>query len=112
MPRSFEELADTLGLEPAAILCERLGGETITVPHRADGLARYNATAARLVDTIGDTAAAELIEAHRGEQLYIPLARPQVAPLLHARGAGIAEIARRLKTTRTNVRRILRRANG
>ena len=107
MPGSFEELADRLGVEPAAVLCERLGGETITVPHRGG----CNGTAPRLIDALGDEAASELIEAYCGEQLYIPMARPQLAPLLHAGGAGVAEIARRLKTTRANVRRILRRAN-
>ena len=52
--------------------------------------------------------AAALCERYAGDTLYIPMERKRVAPLLHAKGASVREIAERLKTSPGYVRRILR----
>ena len=100
---SFDDLAELLGADKAAALCEKMGGTSIYVPERPSGKAFRD-----LVATLDRQHAEILQETCAREQLYIPLARRQVVTFLRKQGVSTKEIARRAQASLQYVRHIIR----
>jgi CRP-like cAMP-binding protein len=71
-PRSLRQLAQTIGIEAALKLTERLGGTYVIVPKHlkpVDGA--LSKTAQALIEHIGAVAAAQLVMHYGGEQIEL-----------------------------------------
>ena len=113
MSASFTTLRDAIGEEAAVALCEAAGGESLFVPknfYGPDGL--RTETKDRLVAIVGELAVANMIEIFPGENLYIPMARQEVAKVLYRQGCSVTVVSDRLGITKVHARRLRTRCRA
>lgn len=107
-PAHVEPIVRALGMDAAVEFLLAFGGSDLTLPRRPQA-------GSRLVMVLGPTKAAALCEAAHAAYAWprrVPLAKPWLARVLHARGLPVAEIARRLHVADNTVRRNLAMTEG
>ena len=102
LPGVLAEIEAVAGRDAALLLALAHGGEDIYIAARG-------ARARKLAATVGGAAAWEAIVARLGgEIVHVPLARRVLVRHLSDEGLDTAQIARRLRITRSTVRRYRR----
>ncbi len=98
------ELADTLGLDVAMDLVERLGGIPTYVPHAVT-------PDCTICASIPEALAHELSKTYAGEYLKLPLSRQALIFWLTMKGLSAMAIAKRLRIDTRSVHRVIATAH-
>jgi hypothetical protein len=99
-PAQVEPYVRVLGIDDTIVFLLTFGGAELYLPRTPKGRSR-------LAELFGVEKAAALAEAAEFMPKRVPLAKPWIAKVWHARGLSQAEIARRLHVSDVTVRRYL-----
>jgi hypothetical protein len=98
---TVDELAAVIGDDAAMLFMARQGGQRYSVPKKVSP---------RLVDHMGEKAAAIFVREYAGAVLFIPTGRPWRAVRLYRGGMSILQISLALCMSAKAVRQIVQRA--